>query len=328
MEYVHTILAQIAAGSAARADSLVNELEAHRAIASTMRGYHGMRISRTAHPEGNVQLVVETRWANNNAMVDYSTARENAFSIVEKHQEFLVPGSLQTHRLESSSGGEPGEAPNRMYDRLALALFVPVGVLAFALVVIYGMSRIYLALPTTGASIMAISVALGILLVSGYFATNPSVPRWQWFAVAVAGIGALAIGGTVAAVYDEDNKEVHAGPTVEPSPGGGDATPAPPGALAIVMTDNKFDVTELTVTANTEVIIQLKNDGAALHNVDVALSGSFPTGICKKGEPGCSDPASIRSGQSGTVTLNLAPGTYDFRCDFHIVEMTGTITAQ
>ncbi|MBI5287557.1 MAG: cupredoxin domain-containing protein [Chloroflexi bacterium] len=328
MEYVHTILAQIAASNATAAESLLNELEAHRAVASTMRGYNGMRVSRTAHPEGNVLLVVETRWANNNAMVDYSTARENAFSIVEKHQDILVPGSLQTHRLESNSGGESGEAPNRMYDRLALALFVPVGVLAFALVVIYGMSRIYLALPTTGASIMAICVALGILLISAYFATNPSVPRWQWLAVAVAGIGALAVGGTVAAVYDEDNKEVHAAPTVEPSPGGGAETPTAPGALVIDMTDNKFDVTELTVTAATEVVIQLKNSGAAIHNVDVAVGGSFPSGICKKGDAGCSDPANIRAGQSGTVTLNLAPGTYDYRCDFHPVEMTGTITAQ
>ena len=328
MEYVHTVLAQIAAARAGDAEPLIGELEAHRAAASTMRGYRGMRVSRTAHPEGNVQFVVETRWANNNAMVDYSTARENAFSIVEKHQDILVPGSLQTHRLESVTGAEGGEAPNRMYDRLALALFVPVGVLAFALVVIYGMSRIYLALPSTGASIMAVAVALGILLVSGYFATNPSVPRWQWLAVGVAAVGALAVGGTVAAVYDEENKEVHAGPTVEPSPGNGDATPAPPGALAIDMTDNKFDVTELTIAANTEVVIQLTNSGLAVHNVDVAVGGSFPAGICEKGDPGCSDPANMRGGQSGTVTLNLAPGTYDFRCDFHVAEMTGTITAQ
>src|SRR3990172_3086614 len=301
MEYVHTVLAQIAAARAGDAEPLISELEAHRAAASMMRGYRGMRVSRTAHPEGNVQFVVETRWANNNAMVDYSTARENAFSIVEKHQDILGPGSLQTPRLESVTGAEGGEAPNRMYDRLALALFVPVGVLAFALVVIYGMSRIYLALPSTGASIMA---------------------------VGVAAVGALAVGGTVAAVYDEENKEVHAGPTVEPSPGNGDATPAPPGALAIDMTDNKFDVTELTIAANTEVVIQLTNSGLAVHNVDVAVGGSFPAGICEKGDPGCSDPANMRGGQSGTLTLNLSPGTYDFRCDFHVAEMTGTITAQ
>jgi plastocyanin/heme-degrading monooxygenase HmoA len=327
MEYVHTVLAQIAAARAGEAEPLISELESHRAIASAMRGYRGMRISRTAHPEGNVLLVVETRWANNNAMVDYSTARETAFSIVEKHQDLLVPGSLQTHRLESVAGAEGGEAPNRMYDRLALALFVPVGVLAFALLVIYGMSRIYLALPSTGASIMAVAVALGILGVSAYFASNPSIPRWQWLAVGIATVAALAVGGTVGAIYDESTKEVVAGPTVEPSPGAAE-TPAAPGAITIVMTDNAFDLTDITIPANTETVIQLRNDGNAPHNVDVAVSGTFPKGICASGAPGCSEPRQIRGGETATLTLNLPPGAYNFRCDFHTTEMTGTITAQ
>ena len=287
-----------------------------------------MRISRTAHAEGNILLVVETRWSSNNAMVDYGSAKENAASVIEKHADLLVPGTLQTHRLESVGGaGSPAEAPNRMYDRLALALFVPLGVLAFALVAIYGLSRIYLALPTAGASIMAILVALSILGICAYFVSNPGAPRWQWLGVAVVGIAALGIGGTVAGIYDENNKEVHVPET--PGPGPGEPTPPGPGGPAsIVMTDNAFDQTALTIPAGEEVVIDLRNDGSAVHNVQVAVSGSYSDGTCARGSEGCSDPNSIRGGQSGTLTLNLAAGTYDFRCDFHVDQMNGTITAQ
>jgi plastocyanin len=325
MEYVHTVLAQIAANKVGEAEPLFRDLEAHRQVASTLRGYQGMRISRTAHAEGNVLLVVETRWSSNNAMVDYSTGRESAGTIIEQHADVTVPGSLQSHRLESVAGGEGGEAPNRMYDRVALALFVPVGVLAFALVVIYAMSRVYLSIPNWGASVTAIGAAIAILGLSFYFASNPSIPRWQWLGVAVASVAAIGVGGTVGAFWDEEHKEVHVEPTPAPPT---DGTPAPPGELKITMGDNTFDPTELSVTAGEEATIQLENTGTAIHNVHVAVTGSYAVNICKTGDEGCSDPGSIRGGQSGTITLNLAAGTYDFRCDFHPVEMTGTITAQ
>lgn len=326
MEYVHTVFAQIQANKADEADELVKQLEAHQSIASTMRGFRGMRISRSAHPEGNVQLVVETRWESNNDMADYSAAKENAATIIEEHGDLLVPGSLQSHRMESVSG-ERAEAPSRMYDRLALALFVPLGVLAFAALAIYGMSRIYLALPAAGASIMAVLVALAILLLSWYFASNPRVPRWQWLAVVVVGIGSLAIGGTVAAVYDENNKEVH---SAEPTPPPDGGTPPPPGAPSpFVMEDNTFAGSPGTIPANQEVVIPAHNEGTAIHNVHVAVSGSFASDDpCNEGDPGCSDPDSIRGGQEGTVTLNLPPGEYQFRCDFHVDEMQGTLTVQ
>lgn len=327
MEYVHTVLAQIQANKAEEADALTRELEEHQSVASTMRGFRGMRISRSAHPEGNVQLVVETRWGGNNDMVDYSSAKENSAAIVESHSDLLVPGSVQVHRMESVSGGGTGEASTRMYDRLALALFVPLGVLAFALVVIYGLSRIYLALPTTGASIMATLVALSILGLSWYFATNPRVPRWQWMAVAIVGFGSLAIGGTVAAVYDEEHKEEAHAPEPTPPP---DGTPPPPGGPApFEMSDNAFDSAPSVIPANQEVVIPAVNNGTAIHNVNVAVTGSFPSDDpCEEGSPGCSDPDSIRGGQEGTITLNLAPGTYDYRCDFHIDEMSGTLTVE
>lgn len=328
MEYVHTVLAQVAANSVGEADKLFRDLESHRAVASTMRGFQGMRVNRTANPEGNLQIVVETRWSNNNNMVDYGSAKENALTIIESHQGLLVPGSVQTHRMQSDGGGAVESSP-KFYDRLALALFVPIGVLAFSLVAIYGLSRIYLALPTTAASIMAIVVALAILLLSFYFASNPKIPRWQWLGVAVVGVAALAIGGTVAGIVDENadhGEENVGGEPTAPPPGG---TPSPPGVAVIVMEDNFFEQTTLTIPGGTETVVQLENAGSAIHNVHVAGPDGFGgDGVCRAGAPGCSAPPSIRAGQTGTITLNLPPGTYNYRCDFHIEEMTGVLTVQ
>ena len=76
MEYVQTVLVQIAAtklDEATGPQGLLTALEAHRDFAAAQRGFQGMRITRTANPEGNVLVVAETRWAYNNAMADYSS---------------------------------------------------------------------------------------------------------------------------------------------------------------------------------------------------------------------------------------------------------------
>jgi heme-degrading monooxygenase HmoA len=320
MEYVHTTLVQLAASRVSEADPLFHELEAHRDAASAMRGYQGMRINRTTHPEGDILVVVETRWSSNNAMVDYAAAKENAATVIGKYESLAVPGSLQTHRMESLAG-ERAEAPNRMYDRLALALFVPVGVLAFALISIFFLSRIYLSLPAAAASIMAITVAILILAASAYFASSATIPRWQWLGAAIVGFAALAIGGTVAGVYDEENKEVHA------PDNGGEPTPGPGGPLVIQAEDNFFAQPDISIPTGP-VEIPIENLGTAIHNMHVAVTGAYEgEGVCVRGAAGCSEPNQIRGGQSGVITLDLEPGTYDYRCDFHIAEqMFGTIT--
>jgi plastocyanin/heme-degrading monooxygenase HmoA len=332
MEYVQTVLVQIAAtklDEATGPQGLLTELESHRELASGQRGFQGMRITRTANPEGNVLVVVETRWANNNAMADYSTLKTNVESIINAHGGEIVPNSLQVHRMESLRS-EAADAPNRIYDRLALALLIPIGVLAFALLCIYGLSRIYLALPSHAATPLAAGIALGILGISAYFASNPAAPRWQVIGVVVIALGTLAIGGTAAALYDEGNKEVKTvvAPLPTPPPGGTATTPTTPGAAEFDMEDNKFVTTELTV--DTGAIINVHNKGTAIHNVHVAASGgTFAAAFCKTADPApCSKPSAVPAGTSGTITINLPAGTYDFRCDFHPDQMKGTLTVK
>jgi plastocyanin/heme-degrading monooxygenase HmoA len=331
MEYVQTVLVQIAAtklDEASGPQGLLPAIEAHRDLASAQRGFQGMRITRTANPEGDVLVVVETRWANNNAMADYSTLKNNVESIIRAHEGELVPSSLQVHRMESLKS-ETAETPARIYDRLALALLIPLGVLAFALLSIYGLSRIYLALPSEAATPLAAGIALGVLGISWYFASNPSAPRWQVLGIAAVAVATLAIGGTAAAIYDESNKEVK---TAEPPPSAtapaGSTTPAAPGAAVIGMEDNKFVPTDITVASGTT--INLNNKGLAVHNVHVAdASGNYASAFCKAtGTEPCSKPAAIPAGSTGTITVSIPAGTYDFRCDFHPVDMKGKLTVK
>jgi plastocyanin len=259
-------------------------------------------------------------------MADYSTLKENVESIVRAHGGETVANSLQVHRMESLKS-DAADAPNRIYDRLALALLIPVGVLAFALLCIYGLSRIYLALPSQAATPLAAGIALGVLGIAWYFSSNPSAPRWQILGVGLIAVATLAIGGTAAALYDEGNKEVKTAPTppVATAPGGGSTTPAPAGAPEIDMADNKFSVTDITVKSGDT--ININNQGQAIHNVHVASPDGTFVAFCKAAGPEpCSKPTSVPAGSAASITINLPPGTYNFRCDFHPDQMKGKIT--
>jgi mono/diheme cytochrome c family protein/plastocyanin len=106
-----------------------------------------------------------------------------------------------------------------------------------------------------------------------------------------------------------------ASPTTSPTETG---TAQPPQTeFTIIATDNAFDITSLTVPVGQEVTITMQNQGVAVHNVHVPdLNGVM-------------DPVAVQGGQTGVVRFTAASaGTFSFLCDFHPVEMTGTITAQ
>ncbi|MDP9238704.1 MAG: cupredoxin domain-containing protein [Chloroflexota bacterium] len=338
MEYVQTVLARIQAtkfDEATGPGGLFSELDAHRGYLASQPGFYSMQITRSANPEGDVLVVVETRWSNNNALADYSTSEPNVASIINSHSGLLVPNSVQVHRMEADAAPSR-DAPNRVYDRLALAVLIPLGVLALAALVIFGLSRIYLVLPGSWATPLAAAIALSVLGVSWYFATHPYVPRVQIAGLVVVLI-ALGVSGIAASIYDDQHAEkkhaVVATPVAQqPTPGG---PPSTPGAVEIDMGDNFFQDSQggdkngsFTVAANSDVPVH--NKGTAVHNVHVAKTDTtFAALFCKAGgdEP-CAKPASVAAGGSATLTVNLSPGSYEFRCDFHPTEMKGTLVVQ
>ncbi len=106
------------------------------------------------------------------------------------------------------------------------------------------------------------------------------------------------------------------------------------GGAEIVMGDNFFDPNEITVAVGDTLTFNLTNEGIALHNMHIAQAdGSYSgEGICAlDGADPCSDPSIVPGGQTAVLEWEVpdAPGTeIPFRCDFHPVDMTGTLTIQ
>ena len=347
MEYIQTVLVQIEASRLERASEpggLLAELDEHRNHLRQQPGFRDLRITRSINPEGNVLVVVETRWADDETLVRYETNEPNVAAIVNNHRDVILPDTLQVldmEALRTESSFARAEAQTSAYGRTALPLLMPVGILAFALLFIYGLSRVYLEIGGDGAVALAASLAIAALLVAGYFANNPHAPGWQIGAVVLIG-AALLGGGAIWAVSEEDESTAE-GPAVEQpgggeEPGGGQPGGGPPGggATAITLGDTFFEFggkqkPTIQVPAGVETVFDLTNDGSAIHNMHVAVTGEYRSQFCgntPQDDP-CSDPNRIRGGQTGKITINIAePGTYDFRCDFHAGQMTGTLEVQ
>ncbi len=106
------------------------------------------------------------------------------------------------------------------------------------------------------------------------------------------------------------------------------------GSAEIVMGDNFFDPNDITVAAGDTVTFSLTNGGVAIHNMRIAQpDGNYSDeGICTlDGADPCSDPNAVPGGQTTVLEWEVpdAAGTeIPFRCDFHPIEMTGTLTIQ
>ena len=346
MEYIQTVLVQIEASRLERAaepGGLLAELDEHRNYLRQQPGFRDLRITRSINPEGNVLVVVETRWADDETLVRYETSEPNVAAIINKHRDVILPDTLQVldmEALRTESSFARAEAETNAYSRIALPLLMPAGILAFALLFIYCLSRVYLEIGGNGAVALAACLAIAALLVATYFASNPNAPGWQIGAVVLIAAAVLG-GGAIWAVAEEDEGQAHEPAVEEPGgdePGGGEPGGGPPGGggATITLGDNFFEFAgeqepAIPVTAGEESTFQIVNDGSAIHNMHVAVTGEYLSDFCAPtpNDDPCSDPDRIRGGQTGEITINIAePGTYDFRCDFHAQQMTGTLEVQ
>ncbi len=119
----------------------------------------------------------------------------------------------------------------------------------------------------------------------------------------------------------EGSPTPEATPTPQETPSG---TPA--GGLAVVMKDNIFEPAELTVKAGASVTFDLKNEGAAIHNMRIA----GPDGSYNSDDDAVSDPNLISGGATGKLDWAAPdqPGEIKFQCDFHAPAMAGTIKVE
>ncbi len=99
--------------------------------------------------------------------------------------------------------------------------------------------------------------------------------------------------------------------------GGPAATVDAAGSITIVAKDNSYAPKEFSTKAGQKTTVTLENKGSAIHNLQIKD---------QKGADGQDiQTALLPGGQTGSVEFSLNPGTYDFLCTVHPVEMRGKI---
>lgn len=323
---------------AAQPGGLLAGLDTHREYLKSLAGFRDIRITRSINNEGNVLVVVETRWSDDTSLVRYETGEDNVAAIVRKHSNVIVPNTLQVldmEALRTESSFTHGEAAENANLRTILPIAIPLAALAGILLVVYGLSRIYLDLGGDSATILAAGLAIGVLFIATYFAVSPNASGFLIAAVFML-VSGVFVGGVIWALLEDD--PTHSEAVEEPGgeePGEGEEepggeSPAPGGDIVVLLKDNVFEFEgeedpAIPVASGEEVVFSLTNEGAAIHNMTIAgEDGELGTD-----DDVTSDPDTIRAGDEGTLTWTPpAAGTYDFQCDFHVSEMIGTIVVE
>src|SRR2546428_2024919 len=135
MEYIQTVLVQVEASRLERASEsggLLAELDEHRSFLRQQPGFRDLRITRSINPEGNVLLMVETRWSDDAGLVRYETGETNVAAIVNNHRDVIVSDSLQVldmEALRTESSWAPAETAAAASERVGLPPPIPPAVL-------------------------------------------------------------------------------------------------------------------------------------------------------------------------------------------------------
>lgn len=141
--------------------------------------------------------------------------------------------------------------------------------------------------------------------------------------VAALALGAVLTASIVGCAGDDDTggdttspTTIPVGATKAPSDNGGEAT-----EVEISMTDNKYTPSAITVSVGTSVKFELKNDGAAIHNMHILSE--------KQEGKDFSSEAIVKPGAESSFTVKFTKtGVYDFQCDYHLPDMAGKITVK
>ena len=211
-------------------------------------------------------------------------------------------------------------------DRLVLPLMIPVIVFLFTILVIYGLSRIYLELnditigTVTMATPLAIGVSLFILFSAWYLASNRRVPMWQTASIGMIAVGAVTGGAIWAAVDDRGEGEEHV-TNDEPTA----TVIVEEGTIAVGLVDPDWAVTaDPAVIPAGDLTLSVENQGNLIHNLRVIRTDlnadQLPldaTGFMVDEENlnVILSVADLRSGDSEDSDVTLEAGGYVLLCN-------------
>ncbi|MCH7578655.1 MAG: hypothetical protein IIB22_00225 [Chloroflexi bacterium] len=212
-------------------------------------------------------------------------------------------------------------------ERLALPLLIPVIAFLFAILIIYGLSRIYLELnditigTVTMATPLAIGVSLYILFAAWYMASNRRVPMWQTTSIGMVAVVAVTGGAIWAAVDDRGEGEAHAANGGEPTP----TAPVEEGQVLIGLTETDWVVSASpdSIPAG-EITFAVSNEGNIGHNLRI-IKTDLPADALPLDSTGLAvdegavnvvaQSPELRSGETDEIITTLEAGSYVLICN-------------
>jgi plastocyanin len=180
-------------------------------------------------------------------------------------------------------------------SRLMSPIEVPVIALLVAGVVLLAFSRVLLALPKTGSTVIALVVAAAILGLATLVATRPRIGSSLVSAVVVVGAVALLGGGIVGAVAGEREFEEHGDESHATEEAG-------EGELEVTHDGEGFSPSTLEIPEGETVVIVFHNEDR--ENVE--------HGLQIQGVEGQPTTGAVGSGESAEVEVTAEAGTYTF----------------
>lgn len=219
-----------------------------------------------------------------------------------------------------------GSESRESHERFWLPLVVPAAIFLFALLTIYGLSRIYLELNDWSykdvgmATPLAIGIALVILIVSAILAARP-VPAAAVAALVLLAASGLTGGAIWAAVHDEKPVEPQA--TASPTPGG---TPPIGDGISVALDDDPaFAITASPDTApGGSVTFNVENVGTSLHNFNIVKTDLAPDALPVDSDTFKVDESQLdvlessddlESGSTDSIDVTLDAGSYVIFCN-------------
>lgn len=177
--------------------------------------------------------------------------------------------------------------------RIMSPVEVPVVALLMAGVVLLAFSRVLLALPKAGSTVVAIVVAAAILGIAALVASRPRISSGLVSGVLVVGAVGLLGGGIVGAVAGEREFEAHED-ELEATEGGGEYT--------VTFTEDGMEPLSLEIEADVPVTITVVNEDRQGVEHSLLIQGLD--------EEASSE--AIGSGESTNVEVTAPAGTYTY----------------
>jgi plastocyanin len=193
-------------------------------------------------------------------------------------------------------------------ERLLLPFWVPVGSALAIAFFVFSFSRVLLAAPKEVAVAVALMMAVNILVVCALIAAPPFGLRPN--VAVLIGVAMfpviLGLAATTEAVEEREGPEVPEGPRV----------------VEIAADGLAFDSEQVTLEAGRPNLIKFNNREAQPHNIAIFGGADASAPKLFTGE------VVVGPRQIEYQVPPLGAGSYFFRCDFHPVQMTGTIVAE